>query len=165
MLFRSSLLHSLLAVCCYFSPRSSSERPCREPGGSNAQPATLRQAQRALKAMTVSRCLSLSVPCSIVFLYSDPRSYQSPPVPSAKVDLQIALQYGILKRIADVLFAQAHTRSIARCRFVDPNLRDFKLIFPTVVQMTMIGDHADLDRKSTRLNSSHMSESRMPSSA
>ncbi len=28
---------------------------------------------------------------------------------------------------------------------MDPNLRDFKLIFPTVVQMTMIGDHADLN--------------------
>ena len=37
--------------------------------------------------------------------------------------------------------------------------------FPGVVQLIRGGDQVHLDRKSTRLNSSHIQKSRMPSSA
>ena len=49
--------------------------------------------------------------------------------------------------------------------FTEASTGDSIAINPTYVQAVFIAPQGDLDRKSTRLNSSHIPLSRMPSSA
>ena len=63
---------------------------------------------------------------------------------------------------------EARALSLSRDRFVAAIKRRIRVepqINPTAFVVTQIDRLMRLDRKSTRLNSSHVSESRMPSSA
>ena len=50
-------------------------------------------------------------------------------------------------------------------RTIKKTLKDFNILMESIRAVFVTHDHADQDRKSTRLNSSHASKSRMPSSA
>ena len=69
-----------------------------------------------------------------------------------------ALDFGQIDGIGEVLVAEAIFPAFRRCRLVVRRRLD------ELVDVH-VGGEVDLDRKSTRLNSSHSGESRMPSSA
>ena len=69
----------------------------------------------------------------------------------------------MIRKVGDIVQVKVISYNNKRRLVFSDSLEDHQLCSFEIVAVTKW--HVDLDRKSTRLNSSHVSESRMPSSA